>query len=129
MFMLGYWVETIVGSKSIYNVISYMLNGALKTGNSLEVQWLRLLASIAGGTGSITDQGTKIPPTKIKTDKNQNRLNLWMIFIFFFVFFCIPTLWNNFFKQNINTNLYLSIKLTLSLKTPCFAMLTENNNL
>ena len=30
-------------------------------GTSLEVQWLRLCASNAGGMGSITGQGTKIP--------------------------------------------------------------------
>ena len=30
-------------------------------GNSLTVQWLGLRASIAGGTGSIPGQGTKIP--------------------------------------------------------------------
>ena len=31
------------------------------TGTSLAVQWLRLRASTAGGTGSIPDWGTKIP--------------------------------------------------------------------
>ena len=30
-------------------------------GTSLEVQWLRLCASNAGGTGSIPSQGTKVP--------------------------------------------------------------------
>ena len=29
-------------------------------GTSLEVQWLRLCTSTAGGVGSIPDQGTKI---------------------------------------------------------------------
>ena len=31
-------------------------------GASLAVQWLRLQASSAGGTGSVPGQGTKIPP-------------------------------------------------------------------
>ena len=44
-----------------------------KIGTSLAVQWLKLHASTAGGTGSIPGQGTVIPnatwqPKKIKTE-------------------------------------------------------------
>ena len=46
------------------------------TGAFLAVQWLRLWASTAGGKGSISGQGTKIPYTtwcvQKKTKKNQN---------------------------------------------------------
>ena len=50
-------------------------------GTSLEVQWLGLDASTAGGTGSIPGQGTKMPhaaqhgqtkPNKTKNDNNNN---------------------------------------------------------
>ena len=52
--LLGYWVKK-VGSKSISSIISYMLNCVLKTDRDFP----------AGGTGSITGQGTQIlPPPK-----------------------------------------------------------------
>ena len=42
-----------------YNRYSVIVK--IMTGTSLAVQWLRLCASNAGGTGSIPGQGTKIP--------------------------------------------------------------------
>jgi len=45
------------------------------TGTFLAVQWLRLWASTAGGEGSISGQGTKIPYATWcvqKKKKNQN---------------------------------------------------------
>ena len=41
--------------------ITYMWNLKYNTGTSLAVQWLRLQASTAGGTGSIPGRGTYIP--------------------------------------------------------------------
>ena len=38
---------------------------------SLAVQWLRLHTSIAGGTGSIPGQGTKIPQAGWRGQKNK----------------------------------------------------------
>ena len=38
-----------------------MLSQEINEGTSLAVQWLRLHASTAGGTGSIPGCGTKIP--------------------------------------------------------------------
>ena len=43
----------------------------LKMGTCLAVQWLRLHASTAGGTGSIPGQGTKIPHAAWRGQKNQ----------------------------------------------------------
>ena len=43
--------------------------GQKGVGTSLAVQWLRLRASTAGGTGLIPGQGTKIPPKKKKKGK------------------------------------------------------------
>ena len=40
---------------------------------SLEVQWLRICASIAGGTGSIPGQGTKIPRAARRGQKRERR--------------------------------------------------------
>ena len=42
-------------------------------GNSLEVQWLRLRPSTAGGTGSIPGQGTKILHTTRHSQKMRER--------------------------------------------------------
>ena len=44
-------------------------------GNSLEVQWLGLRASTAGGTGLVPGWGTKIPPVTWlgKQTKKRNR--------------------------------------------------------
>ena len=60
------------------------IKGAAR-GTSLEVQWLRLLASNAGGAGSIPGQGTKIPHVawhgqklkikKKKKEEEETRLN------------------------------------------------------
>ena len=47
------------------------IKGAAR-GTSLEVQWLRLLASNAGGAGSIPGQGTKILNTMLARSKKQN---------------------------------------------------------
>ena len=44
-------------------------------GTSLVVQWLRLRASIAGGTGSIPDWGTKIPHVMWPKTKQANKQN------------------------------------------------------
>ena len=41
-------------------------------GTSLAVQWLRLCASTARGTGSITGQGTKISHAMQRGLKNKN---------------------------------------------------------
>ena len=46
-------------------------------GTSLAVQWLRLHISTAGGTGSILDQGTKIPCATWCSQKNKNK-NKWI---------------------------------------------------
>ena len=43
----------------------------VKIGTSLEVQWLRLSASTAGGTGSIPDRGTKIPQAAWRGQNNK----------------------------------------------------------
>ena len=43
----------------VYQHLLYLKNKML--GTSLEIQWLRLCTSTAGGTGSIPDGGTKIP--------------------------------------------------------------------
>ena len=42
----------------------------------LEVQWLRLCASMAQGTGSIPDQGTKIPYAVQLGQKNKSEILL-----------------------------------------------------
>ena len=44
------------------------------TGTSLEIQWLRLHASTAGGAGSIPGQGTKIPHA-MWCDQKKQELN------------------------------------------------------
>ena len=57
-----------------------MLHREVRTGTSLEVQWLRLLTPKAGGSGLIPGQGTrshmpqqrsKIPPAETKTQCSQ----------------------------------------------------------
>ena len=42
-------------------------------GNSLGIQWLRLHAPSAGGTGLIPDQGTKIPHAAQRGQKKRNK--------------------------------------------------------
>ena len=49
-------------------------------GNSLPVQWLRLLASNARGTGSIPDRGTKIPQAAHPVAKNLKK-DIYIVFI------------------------------------------------
>ena len=46
-------------------------------GNSLEVQWLGLSASTAGGTGSIPGWGTKIP--KARRGGQRKKGSVWAI--------------------------------------------------
>ena len=47
------------------------------SGTSLAVQWLRLRASTAGGKGSITGQGTKIPQAERHGQKKKRQSNKW----------------------------------------------------
>ena len=49
-------------------------------GTSLAVQWLRLHASTAGGTGSIPSWGTKIPPASWCGQNNNNNNNKYIKF-------------------------------------------------
>ena len=44
-------------------------------GTSLAVQWLRLGASTAGGTGSIPGHGTKIPHATLCSQKKKKKSN------------------------------------------------------
>ena len=87
-----------IGSKSIYNAISYMLSGALKTDREFPrgsvVKTPRFCCR-----GHRFNWGTKISPTKIKTDRNQNRLNLWMIFIFCLCFSVSQTFEITFYRK------------------------------
>ena len=47
-----------------------MIEYAGLRGTSLVVQWLRLCAASAGGTGSVTGWGTKIPHATWHNEKN-----------------------------------------------------------
>ena len=58
-------------------------------GNSLVVQWLGLLASTAGSTGSIPGQGTKIPHAARRSQK-ENHFSLGKKYAGFFVFCFFP---------------------------------------
>ena len=49
------------------------------TGTSLAVQWLRLCASNAEGTGSIPDQGTKIPHFGCKVQPKKKKIQIQII--------------------------------------------------
>ena len=49
-----------------------MLTRSQKQGTSLAVQWLRLCASTAEGTGSIPGQGTKIPHATEHSQKKKD---------------------------------------------------------
>ena len=44
-----------------------------KEGNSLEVQWLGIHTSTAGGTGSIPGRGTKIPHAARRSQKQTKK--------------------------------------------------------
>ena len=54
-----------------------MLNGIL--GTSLVIQWLRLQAPNAGGTGLTPDQGIKIPHTTQCGSKKKNPLFIFLL--------------------------------------------------
>ena len=71
--------ELLIHATNWMNLQEIMLseNGNLKKiygGTSLVVQWLRLRASTAGGTGSIPGQGTKIPHA---VPHGQKRKDIW----------------------------------------------------
>ena len=46
----------------------------MKTGNSLEVQWLKLCTLTVEGLGSIPSQGTKIPQA-MQCDQERDKTN------------------------------------------------------
>ena len=48
----------------------------MKTGNSLEVQWLKLCTLTVEGLGSIPSQGTKIPHTMQHNQKIERKENI-----------------------------------------------------
>ena len=56
------------------NLIFYylLISLSLNLGTTLEVQWLRLHASTAGGAGSIPGQGTKITHAARHSQKKKN---------------------------------------------------------
>ena len=55
MNLQQWWLSSSV------KIVLFFFKNHDKIGTSLAVQWLRLCASTAGGTGSIPGRGTKIP--------------------------------------------------------------------